>query len=78
MGGTFLNQQANESVEKLTLREKQVFKYMGLGYSNPQIAAALCITISTVKAHVSSILSKLKVDNRSKVAVIASKYPDDV
>ncbi|MCM1010516.1 MAG: LuxR C-terminal-related transcriptional regulator [Fusobacterium sp.] len=60
-------------VSSLTSREMQVFKFLGKGYSNPEIAEALCITLSTAKAHVSNVLAKLKVDNRSKVAVIATK-----
>lgn len=63
-----------ELVKLLTAREKQVFKLIGQGYTNPKIAIALFITIRTVKAHVSNIFAKLQVDNRSKVAVIAAKY----
>ncbi len=68
-----MNEALQVLVNSLTAREMQVFKYIGKGFSNPQIAKALCITISTVKAHVSNILAKLKVDNRSKAAVIATK-----
>lgn len=60
-------------VKSLTARETQVLRFIGKGFSNPEIAKTLCITLSTAKAHVSSVLAKLKVDNRSKAAVIATK-----
>ncbi len=66
-----------ELVRTLTKREMQVYELLGQGDKNPQIAKKLCITISTVKAHVSNIFAKLKVDNRSKVAAIAAKIPDE-
>lgn len=72
-GEDFLNEALEALVASLTAREMQVFKFIGKGFSNPQIAKALCITLSTVKAHVSNIFVKLKVDNRSKAAVIATK-----
>lgn len=72
-GEDSLNEALEALVSSLTAREMQVFKFIGKGFSNPEIAKALCITLSTVKAHVSSIFGKLKVDNRSKAAVIATK-----
>lgn len=72
-GDGFLSEALEALVASLTAREMQVFKFIGKGFSNPEISEALCITLSTVKAHVSSILAKLKVDNRSKAAVIATK-----
>ncbi len=55
----------------LTDRENEVLRLMAHGLENSDIAAKLAITVRTVKAHVSSILDKLGVENRVQAAVIA-------
>jgi len=55
--------QAQET-EGLTERELEVLKYMVDGLNNAEIAEKLVISLSTVKYHISNILSKLGVDNR--------------
>jgi two-component system, NarL family, response regulator LiaR len=55
----------------LSERELQVLKLMVEGYSNPEIAAALYLSLSTVKTHIRSIMNKLSVDDRVKAAVVA-------
>lgn len=59
--------------EKLTDREAEVLKLVARGFSNPQIAAELTITVNTVKSHLKNILAKLKLDNRTQVAAYAAK-----
>jgi NarL family two-component system response regulator LiaR len=44
------------------------------GQSNQQIAQALVISVATVKAHVSSILSKLEVSSRAEAIAYAIKH----
>jgi two-component system, NarL family, response regulator LiaR len=56
-------QQAKE-VELLTCREKEILKLMVEGLNNSEIATRVVVSLSTVKYHVSNILSKLGVDNR--------------
>ena len=51
---------------ELTAREKEVLKLMAEGLSNPDIAKKLYLSNSTVKFHVSSILSKLDVASRTE------------
>ncbi|MEK4199150.1 response regulator transcription factor [Cytobacillus sp. FSL K6-0265] len=58
---------------ELTKREKEVLSEMGKGKSNKEIAADLFITEKTVKTHVSHILSKLDVDDRTQAAIFAVK-----
>ncbi|WP_326692747.1 MULTISPECIES: response regulator transcription factor [unclassified Streptomyces] len=62
---------ARERVESLTAREREVLAHLGAGLSNGQIARRLCVVEGTVKAHVSSILARLGVDNRAAAAVVA-------
>ncbi|UIX32314.1 response regulator [Streptomyces sp. GQFP] len=58
-------------VEALTPRERQVLAFLGAGLTNGQIARRLHVVEGTVKAHVSSILARLAVDNRAAAAVVA-------
>ncbi len=55
----------------LTERELEVLKLIAKGLSNSQIAEQLVITENTVKGHVSNILSKLHLADRTQVAVYA-------
>ncbi len=57
--------------EPLTERELEVLKLVAQGRSNKEIAAELVITERTVGAHVSNILSKLHLANRTQAALYA-------
>jgi DNA-binding NarL/FixJ family response regulator len=57
--------------EKLTEREREVVRLMAGGYSNKEIAHALGTAEGTVKNHVSSILSKLGVRDRTRAVLKA-------
>ncbi len=57
----------------LTRRELEILCHVARGASNRKIAEALFIGESTVKSHMTSIISKLEVDNRSEAAVKALK-----
>ncbi|EFL19211.1 LOW QUALITY PROTEIN: two component system response regulator, partial [Streptomyces sp. C] len=59
---------ARAKVEALTGREREVLGYLGSGFSNGQVARRLGLAEGTVKAHVSSILARLGVDNRAAAA----------
>jgi NarL family two-component system response regulator LiaR len=63
-----------QPVFDLTEREMEVLNLVVQGQSNQQIADALFITIATVKAHVSSILSKLQVSSRAEASAYAIKH----
>jgi NarL family two-component system response regulator LiaR len=56
---------------ELTDREMEVMQLIARGYTNNQIANKLVISIGTVKGHVSNILSKLHLSDRTQVAVYA-------
>jgi len=55
----------------LTERELEVLKLIARGHSNDQIAAELVISVGTVKGHVSNILSKLHLVDRTQAAAYA-------
>lgn len=57
--------------EALTLHETEVLRLTARGYTNVHIARALCISVSTVKKHLRSVVSKLGVSGRTQAAVRA-------
>ncbi|MCH5138578.1 response regulator transcription factor [Clostridiaceae bacterium UIB06] len=58
----------NDVIDQLTDREKDVLKELEKGLSNEEIASRLYISEHTVKKHVSNILNKLNLSNRTQVA----------
>ncbi len=60
--------------EDLTNREREVLMLISQGKSNQEIADELFITLKTVKTHVSNILSKLEVEDRTQAAIYAFKH----
>ena len=57
----------------LTNREKEVLKYICMGYTNEEISKALIISSHTTKAHVKAILKKFNLKNRTIAAYFAGK-----
>ncbi|MEX2784423.1 response regulator [Streptococcus sp. H49] len=60
--------------EDLTAREHDILKLLAKGYDNQTIANELFISLKTVKTHVSNILAKLEVDDRTQAVVYAFKH----
>ena len=65
------NPESEPLFTELTERELDVLKLIASGLTNSQIAEKLVISENTVKGHVSNILSKLHVADRTQVAVYA-------
>lgn len=68
-----LMQQLSDGVEKPTLRELEVLKWLAKGLKNREIAGELFVSERTVKFHVSSILNKLGAKNRTEAVQIGVK-----
>jgi two-component system, NarL family, response regulator LiaR len=63
----------DERAEQLTPREREVLSLIGSGFANKRIAAELGIAEKTVKTHVSSVLAKLGVADRTQAALYATR-----
>ena len=55
---------------KLSPRESQILRLVAEGASNPEIARSLFLSRKTVERHVSHLLSKLNVRNRTELAAL--------
>jgi two-component system, NarL family, response regulator LiaR len=62
-----------EPQNTLSDREKEVLRYIAIGMTNAEIAKEMFISRSTVKYHVSSILTKLNVATRAEAITVAIK-----
>jgi NarL family two-component system response regulator LiaR len=60
--------------DDLTVREKEILLQMAAGKTNQQIADELFIALKTVKVHVSNILGKLQVHDRTQAVIYAFQH----
>lgn len=60
--------------DELTARERDILELLAKGYDNQTIADELFISLKTVKTHVSNILSKLHVTDRTQAVVYAFRH----
>jgi DNA-binding NarL/FixJ family response regulator len=64
-------ERARATLATLSPRERDVVVAVARGHSNAGVAAELRMSIATVKAHMTHIFTKLDVDNRTQIALIA-------
>ena len=65
--------QNGELLDPLTAREMEIMRLICKGYSNPEIASELVVTINTIKKHTSNIYSKLGVRSRTQAIAHAQQ-----
>lgn len=64
-------ERARALLDQLNDREREVAVAVGQGKSNAEISAGLFMSLATVKTHVSRILTKLELNNRVQIALLA-------
>ena len=68
------NRGPGAALDTLTSREREVLAELTKGQSNREIARALRVSEKTVKAHVSAVLAKLGVQDRTQAALLAVRH----
>lgn len=63
------NRRKESKTENLTDREKELLRLIGKGYSNKEIGDELFITTNTVKKHVTNILAKMELEDRTQAVL---------
>jgi DNA-binding NarL/FixJ family response regulator len=66
------NSEEDDYIKSLTPKEMEVLRELGTGLSNREIASNLFISENTVKKHVSQILDKLQLSDRTQAALFAN------
>ncbi|MFI7104202.1 response regulator [Streptomyces sp. NPDC050161] len=74
-GDSTRRQQAADRLAHLTDREQDIARTVAEGLNNSEIAARMHLSVGTVKAHLSSALAKLNLDNRVQLALLAHDAP---
>jgi len=64
-------ERARAALSSLSPREDEVVLAIAEGHTNAEIAAQLYMSVATVKAHISHILTKLELGNRTQIALLA-------
>ena len=65
---------ADEELETLTPREREVLQLIARGYMYKEIAARLSLSVKTIEAHVSSVLRKLQLSTRHELTRWATQH----
>ncbi|EHQ88676.1 response regulator [Desulfosporosinus youngiae] len=66
--------ESNSSDSNLTEREKEVLRYIALGYTNKEIGESLLVSVKTVETHKARIMEKLQCHKRSELVRYALEH----
>ncbi|MEA5024881.1 LuxR family two component transcriptional regulator [Desulfitobacterium sp. LBE] len=66
--------ESNSSDSNLTEREKEVLRYIALGYTNKEIGESLLVSVKTVETHKARIMEKLQCHKRSDLVRYALEH----
>ncbi|WP_281612680.1 helix-turn-helix transcriptional regulator [Flammeovirga sp. SubArs3] len=66
VGGLIYSKRKNHNIKQLSIQERKIFDLLRNGLSNKEISAECNIELTTVKSHISSIYSKLKIKSRKE------------
>ncbi|MEA3499037.1 MAG: response regulator transcription factor [Campylobacterota bacterium] len=64
---------ASEALNKLSVKEQEVANFVSEGLSNKEIAQKLDVQLVTIKKHISSIFTKLKIKDRVALAILINR-----
>jgi DNA-binding NarL/FixJ family response regulator len=67
---------AGSSLERLTAQERVVLRLVAEGLTNQEIADSLCLSVKTVKSHLSNMFAKLDVHNRAQAVAAYLRWRD--
>jgi DNA-binding NarL/FixJ family response regulator len=68
---SFKRREENDVMQLLTQREKEVLFWLSQGFNNLEISAKMVLSEKTVKNHISHLLKKLNLSDRTQAAVLA-------
>ena len=63
-----------DGLDVLSRRERQVFRLLMLGYTNPEIAERLYLSVRTIESHRANLQRKLGLDTRAQLVELAMTY----
>lgn len=67
-----------EKISELTSKQYEVFHHCSGGLLNKQIAYEMHVTEATVKAHITAVMRKLEINNRTQIVMIANTLKDEL
>jgi len=72
-GANLIPAPKDSGIQFMTAAEKEVFRLIGMGLSNEEIAQRRFTSMDTIRSHIKAIYKKLRCRNRVKVALLAQR-----